>query len=313
MTATNAELVQVHYQKLKNINFCVSRISNSWYHEHSCLELGLVLEGSVQVFTAAGTYVAGQGDLLLFNAYEPHTIHAEPAADVLFLQLAPGFGKEYFARVAGVEFQSIPAAVQKPALKEQLLKPLLSAAIVFFSEPKAFGMECMGWVAHLFTNMLRSIPYKVNSDAEFLTKKKKIGRQQRIAGFVEQHYREKLTLTDLAQAEGITTAYMSRIFAELFRTPFQEYLSKLRLQKAMPMLKKQEVYLVDICMECGFSDTRYLNAVCQKEFGCTAAQLRAKMQDPNWQLPDAGADETTSRYDDATSLRMLQSFLDNYI
>ena len=311
MTATNAELVQVHYQKLKNINFCVSRITSGWWHEHSCLEMGLVLEGSVQVLTAAGTDVAGQGDLLLFNAYEPHTIHAEPAADVLFLQLAPGFGKEYFAHVSGVEFQSLPAALQQPALKEQLMKLLTSAALVFFSEPKAFAMECMGWAAHLFTALLRSVPYKVNSDAEFLVKKKKVGRQQRIAGFVEQHYREKLTLSDLAQAEGITTAYMSRIFAELFHVPFQEYLSKLRLQKAMPMLKKMDVYLVDICMECGFSDTRYLNAVCQKEFGCTAAQLRIKMQDPNWQSPDVGRSDPTSRYDDATSLRMLQSFLDN--
>lgn len=313
MTATNAELVQVHYQKLKNINFCITGITSGWCHEHSCLEIGVVLNGTAQVITAAGTYSVTTGDLLLFNAYEPHTIQADVNADILFLQLAPSFGKEYFARVAGVEFESVRLHLQDPAIKEQILKPLLSAAMAFFAEPQAFGVECMAWVAHMFTAMLRNIPYKINSDSEFLIKKKRIGRQQRIAGFVEQHYREKLTLSHLAQAEGITTAYMSRIFAELFQTPFQEYLSKLRLQKAIPMLKKQDVYLVDICMECGFSDTRYLNAVCQKEFGCTAAQLRDKMQDPAWQPTGTTADETGGRYDDATSLRMLQSFLDKYI
>lgn len=312
MTATNAELVQVHYQKLKNINFCISSITHGWCHEHSCLELGVVLSGVVQVVTAADTYTASEGDLLLFNAYEPHTIQAKGTADVLFLQLAPSFGKEYFAHVAGVEFESAQQALRLQEVKDCVLQPMLSAAVAFFAEPEAFGVECMAWVAHMFTAILRNIPYKINSDTEFLIKKKKIGRHQRIATFVEQHYREKLTLTHLAQAEGITTAYMSRIFAELFQVPFQEYLSKLRLQKAIPMLKKKDVYLVDICMECGFSDTRYLNAVCQKEFGCTATQLRAKMQDPDWQIPNAADFETSSRYDDATSLRMLQSFLDNY-
>jgi len=141
-----------------------------------------------------------------------------------------------------------------------------------------------------------------------MIKKKKIGRQQRIASFVEQHYREKLTLSQLAQSESITTAYMSRIFAELFHTSFQEYLSRLRLQKAIPMLKNTSIYLVDICMECGFSDTRYLNAICQKEYGCTATQLREQMQDPDWVDPKQVPHLREEQYDNATSLQLLQEF-----
>ena len=141
-----------------------------------------------------------------------------------------------------------------------------------------------------------------------MAKKKKISRKQRIAGFVEQHYRDKLTLTQLAQAEGITTAYMSRIFGELFCTTFQEYVSRLRLQKALPMLKKTDFYLVDICMECGFSDTRYLNAICQKEYGCTASQLREKMQDPAWQNPFEILPENEIFLDDKDAICALQEY-----
>jgi preprotein translocase subunit SecA len=141
-------------------------------------------------------------------------------------------------------------------------------------------------------------------------KKKKIGRKQRIASFVEQHYREKLSLTQLAQEEGITAAYMSRIFAELFSDSFQEYLSKMRLQKAINLLKQSNIYLVDICMECGFSDTRYLNAICQKEYGCSAMALREKMQNPEWQDPHQEPEAAELTLDDAESLRILKIYIE---
>lgn len=307
MTQTNADLVQVRYQKMKNINFCTTRITHSSFHAHSCLEIGVVLSGCVQVDCNDRTYEARTGSLLLFNAYEVHCMTPQPEAVVLLLQLAPSFGREYFARVASVEFEC-PLVTVSAETKQQILDTILAAAKVFYSEPEVFGMECAGLVAQVVTAVLRNVPYKVSTDSEYMSKKKRIGRKQRLASFVEQHYREKLTLTHLAQSEGITTAYMSRIFGELFRTSFQEYLSTLRLQKALPMLKKPSIYLVDICMECGFSDTRYLNAICQKVYGCSATELREQMQDPNWQDPNEPPQEKDEQFDDATSLQLLQAF-----
>lgn len=284
MTAASAELVQVRYQKLKNIHFSVSRLNHEQVHVHSSLELVVVLEGSVQATVGSHTYHCTTGELLLFNAYETHRLTPQPEAKLLFLHLAPSFGKEYFARVVSIEFDFAPGCLPKE-LAGTLIREILAAAQVFYREPEVFGLECAALVSSAITTLLRNVPYKLNTDADHMAKKKKISRKQRIASFVEQHYREKLTLSQMAQAEGITTAYMSRIFGELFSASFQEYVSKLRLQKALPMLKKTSIYLVDICMECGFSDTRYLNAVCMKEYGCTAMELREKMQDPQWKDP----------------------------
>lgn len=310
MSASTAELVQVRYQQLKKINFTVNRITRRYTHVHSCMELGVVLDGCAVITGNSGSFTAEAGALVLFNAYEDHTVDPRQEITILFMQLSPSFGKEYFTRIASVEFESIASI--SPAQKQQILQPILSAALVFFQKPEAFGLECAGLVAKAVTEMLRNIPYRVNSDAEYLVKKKKIGRQQRIAGFVEQHYREKLTLSQLAKSEGITTTYMSRMFSELFCMPFQAYLSQLRLQKAIPMLKNPNIYLVDICMECGFSDTRYLNAVCQKEYGCSAAQLRERMQDANWVDPKAEPSVEETQYDDETCLLILQSFIDKF-
>ena len=306
MTASSAELVQVRYQKLKNIHFSVSRLVHEQVHVHSSVELVLVLEGAIRATTGTHTYHCTTGDLLLFNSYETHRLTPQPEAKVLCLHLAPSFGKAYFARVVSIEFDYAPGCLSGE-LKDSLVSTILEAALVYYREPEIFGMECASLVSTAVTAILRNVPYKLNTDAEQMVKKKKISRKQRIASFVEQHYREKLTLSQLAQAEGITTAYMSRIFGELFTSSFQEYVSKLRLQKALPMLKKSSIYLVDICMECGFSDTRYLNAVCMKEYGCSAMELREKMQDPQWKDPYEPVPLDQEPLPQEESLRLLEA------
>lgn len=306
MSVSPAQWSQIHYQKLKNMNFAICCVSSTVRHIHSCMELGIVLSGQVKVSAANTTYTAQAGKVLLFNSYEEHVLEPLPQVQILFLQLAPDFGKVYFAKVSRLEFDAHPLDEE---IAQQIKAPILAAAETFFREPEAFGMECASLVTRVMTILLRNVPYRTSSDAEHMGKKKRVGRQQRIAAYVEEHIREKLTLSQLAKSEGITTAYMSHIFAELFETSFQDYLSHLRLQSAVPLLKKSNIYMVDICMECGFSDTRYLNAVCQKEYGCTATELRKKMQDINWQDPHEEFPKEELTYDDAASLQILQDFL----
>ncbi len=306
MSASPARWTQIHYQKLKNMNFAIYSLDSTTCHVHSCMELGIVLSGQVKVSVANKTYTAQAGKVLLFNSYEEHILEPLSQVQILFLQLAPDFGKVYFAKVSRLEFDAHPLDDE---IARQIKTPILAAAETFFREPEAFGMECASLVTRAMTILLRNVPHCTISDTEHVGKKKRVGRQTRIAAYVEEHIREKLTLTQLAKSEGITTAYMSRIFAELFDTSFQEYLSRLRLQKAIPLLKKSNIYMVDICMECGFSDTRYLNAVCQKEYGCSAAQLRRMMQDPDWQDPHDKVPTEELIYDDADSLQILQDFL----
>ena len=307
MSTSPAQWVQINYQKLKNIHISLCHITRGEKHVHSCLELGIVISGSAKVTAGKCSYVAAPGDLVLFNAYEEHKLEPQPHLQMLYMQFAPGFGKAYFAQVSSLEFENDPSLLD-PQAGDKIRNAILATADSFYREPAAYGMECAGHAAQILTTLLRFVPYQVNSDTEHMGKKKRVGRQRRIAAFVEDRYREKLTLTQLAESEGITTAYMSRIFAELFGMPFQDYVSRLRLKKAIPLFKKETVYLVDICMECGFSDTRYLNAVCQKEYGCTAAQLRQKMLDPTWQDPHEQNLPADEIYDDETSLQLLKHF-----
>lgn len=310
MTAATKELVQIGFGKLKNINIAVVALNNGRWHEHSGLELGLVLRGSVTVSRGDRVETFSTGDLIVINAYDSHIFTATADAKLLMVHLASAFGKDYFNRISGVEFDDSKLKQLPGEIYQDLVSNLLSAAKAYFQQPLAFGLECAGWCTHLVATMLRYLPFSLCSESEVTTKKKNIGRYQRISNYMEQHYRDKLTLSQLAQVEGITTAYMSRIFCELFHVPFQEYLSQLRLRKAMHLLAKPDIYLVDICMECGFSDTRYLNSVCKRSFGCSAVELREMLL--RGQLPYGDQDPSSAQYtvySDAESLELLDTFM----
>ena len=282
MQMTGAQLVQVPFTKMKNIHFSVQTISATQLHAHTGMELGLVLSGNLEVHSGSHTKTLGKQDLLLLNGYQPHNMCSADGATVLFLQISSGFGKEFLGKRSNVEFDESALSHLPESVAKQLRQHLIVGARAYFDDGTDKLMVCAASVALLLAEMIRSVPHQFQSDSELLAKNKRFGRAQRIAEFMDRYYKDKLTLAQMAQAEGITTTYMSRIFSELFHTSFQDYLSNYRLQKALPLLRESDMYLVDICMECGFSDTRYLNAVCQREFGCTATQLREKMRSGDW-------------------------------
>lgn len=58
---------------------------------------------------------------------------------------------------------------------------------------------------------------------------------------------------------------------------FQEYVNALRFEHAVLLLKKTDMRIIDICLESGFSDTKYLNKRFLQTYQLTAKEFREKM------------------------------------
>ena len=93
---------------------------------------------------------------------------------------------------------------------------------------------------------------------------------------------------------------------------FQEYLNRLRLEKALILMKDPSLYLVDICMECGFSDNKYLNQMFMKKFGCSASEYRKKRIVPG--DDESSREEPASysqfQYRQSDALAILEKYLE---
>ena len=70
--------------------------------------------------------------------------------------------------------------------------------------------------------------------------------------------------------------YLSHLFKDYFQMSFQQYLAALRCEKARQLLLLTNPNLLDISMESGFSDIKYLNKAFARQYGYSPREYRVQ-------------------------------------
>ena len=92
--------------------------------------------------------------------------------------------------------------------------------------------------------------------------------------YVNNHYREDLTLEEVAQFAGFSRYYFSRSFKKQTGYSFKEYLCQKRVQVAMDLLIRTNRSMRDVALESGFGSVATFNRVFREKKGCTPSQYR---------------------------------------
>ncbi len=94
--------------------------------------------------------------------------------------------------------------------------------------------------------------------------------------YMEEHFRERCTLEEVAEAAHFSSVYFHGLFRKAVgKTPY-EYLSELRIDEAKSLLLTEEQDMSKISELCGFSSQSYFNYVFKKETGDTPSAYRRK-------------------------------------
>lgn len=91
--------------------------------------------------------------------------------------------------------------------------------------------------------------------------------RERIVRYMEEHFRQNVTLRDMASDLGYEYHYLSRLFHNCFSMNFKEYLNGFRFEHAYELLQKTDLTTQRIAMESGFGSTRNLDRVFRKMSG----------------------------------------------
>ena len=86
-------------------------------------------------------------------------------------------------------------------------------------------------------------------------------RIQTMISYIQNHYMEHVSLSDIAASAAISTRECTRCFKNTIRrTPF-EYLQDYRIETAEKMLSDTDEPVIDIALKCGFSNGAYFSKV----------------------------------------------------
>ena len=82
--------------------------------------------------------------------------------------------------------------------------------------------------------------------------------------FVKQHYKEKVSINQVAESLGVSTSYLSRKFKEVTEQTFLDFLNKYRVQQAVAMLNTRQYRISEISEATGFTDYKHFCSVFKK-------------------------------------------------
>lgn len=92
--------------------------------------------------------------------------------------------------------------------------------------------------------------------------------------FIHNHFREPITVADIAAAAALSQYHFSRIFKKEMEVAPHNYLSNIRLRQAKTLLLETNYTVEEIASSCGFSSTSHFIRAFKKEMEVTPSVFR---------------------------------------
>lgn len=90
--------------------------------------------------------------------------------------------------------------------------------------------------------------------------------------YVSNHFTEKFTLDQLARQFGLSAGYICNLFAKNYNTTLTCFITKVRMEHAVELMKDRNCSLKAVAVECGYKDYFYFNKVFKGYYGVAPSQ-----------------------------------------
>lgn len=230
-----------------------------FHHEH---ELIFVTEGEAvfSVGDPSTRYLLKPGSLIVLGSMEHHelTIVKYPyrryvltlSADFLLRTIQePELISLFAYRPAGFCHQIIPGD-QTSSSFSFLFQRLITES----NERQVFWeLRCTGLLTEMLITLYRQQPERFPASISPVHAQLIIAVQR----YLQDHFKENITLTETASKHFVSKYHLSRIFREITGYHFKEYLTYLRLNEAKRLLLSTNLSVADIASECGYGDNSH--------------------------------------------------------
>jgi two-component system response regulator YesN len=100
---------------------------------------------------------------------------------------------------------------------------------------------------------------------------------ERIHTLIEQRYAENLQIGDIAKEVYLSSTYMCLLFKQETGETINEFLTKVRIEKAKELLSDPRNKFYEVCFLVGYSDPSYFSKLFKKYVGLTPSAYRDQM------------------------------------
>ena len=239
-------------------------------HWHSAVEMALVLQNPLIVIEGGVSRQVAEGDVSLINSDVVHTTRARDAGQskglVVLLSIE-------MLKTACPDFEGSRLVIPPQGDTRQRIIGVLTEIYQCKQQSRPYSQaltNALLW--KLVWYLLDGCLVKGEESRSAAQKEDYLARQA--LSYIEQHFKEELSLSQLAAHVGLQENYFCRYFRKYVGMSFGQYLAQVRLRYALAYMTEFGASVGISALQAGFPSARSMTDWCRKLYGVTPAQFR---------------------------------------
>lgn len=219
-------------------------------------------------------YSINEGDIFVINSYEIHELKMDSEGMILSLYISPAFMASLYPEITTLQLEC----------KSFLFPPEEQTAFDVIRTDFAVAFQTLNKnETHDFTAILRNKVKILLDDlisnfavpvTVLMANRTEVREHLHNAtDYIDRHYRENITLRDLASKVYLSESYLSQLFTKHIGLTFKEYLKRIRLNYALTLLRGNST-ITEIALNSGFTNSNSFIEAFKQIFGRTPGQYR---------------------------------------
>ena len=232
-------------------------------------------------------YSLKEGDIIIINSGTLHALVAPPKGERIILQFSDYL--LYSLREMETLLSLIPPVLFLTERDDtqrlySFVKHQMDAIVVEYDAEKTFyGAAIYARLIEVFVFIGRNAIWGTRGKTDEIKgenpsrKKEYMESVMNACNYINQHYKESLTLEQIADISGFSRFHFTRIFKSCMNMTFYEYFNQKRISKAEELLSTTGQSVTEIAMDTGFSSISAFNRTFKSIKGCSPSAYREKM------------------------------------
>lgn len=305
------EFENIQHNKVNAIYFIITDISYRRPHLHFDTEIAYVLSGTGVVTTEETEYPIREGQAIIFNSCQTHNFSSKDSFRLLIMQFGTNAFAPFYPPLDHIRFDSQPFTLTRD---DKFLINLLKCATSYFQEADYLPLLTCGLALLSLYELLKIAKFYHLNQSQQNKLMDLQERIERISSYIQENYRETISLSDLATRENFSRTYFSHFFKNNFGISFQEYVDNIRCEHGHRLLLGTNENLLNITNACGFADIRTFNNAFKKRYNSTPKVFRENHEKEN--IPENtnrmtdGVDHQRT-YDSKESSQILKEYMES--
>lgn len=258
-------------------NFNTSKSYTFNLHTHKCYEFIHIIHGKFLYTVEGNDYMVSDGDFIMANPGEYHAFSFPDECEYQreFLHIYPGFFKEFPKVLENLDsrkkgyFNHFPKQLVEKYGIDKIFGGIENCCKEPYPETDFMVLTYSLQLATVITRILRE------ETSEYKKVPLKNKKANSVCDYIDHHYKENITLEEIATLNFMSPSYASRMFKKETGMTIKAYLNLRRVTSAKNLIMEGQK-ATNIYCECGFLDYSTFYRSFLKFVGMTPDEFKHK-------------------------------------